>query len=146
MKWEVSGADRETGEERAVKVEADNENDAKRLAGRKGLLVAGARPMIDRYSVTEGQPATESVPSLAGLQIAVVMMITLTAICIVVAMMLLIGSMSGPVYTEPMQRMAADAERQAMWISAAGSLAAGALFAWAAFTADALRQHIRRHW
>lgn len=45
MQWEVTGADRTTGNETSLIIEADNEDSAKRRANRRGLLVANARPL-----------------------------------------------------------------------------------------------------
>lgn len=45
MQWEVTGADRTTGQDRSIIVEADTDDSARRLANRQGLLVADARPL-----------------------------------------------------------------------------------------------------
>lgn len=45
MQWEVTGADRKSGEERIIIIEAETEDSARRRANRRGLLVADARPL-----------------------------------------------------------------------------------------------------
>lgn len=43
MKWEVSGADRQTGQDKTIFIEADNEDSARRRGNRAGLMVADCR-------------------------------------------------------------------------------------------------------
>ena len=45
MRWTVNGADRQTGETRAVVVEASDRAQAERRGGRAGLLVESAAPL-----------------------------------------------------------------------------------------------------
>jgi len=59
MKWIVIGADRETGEDKAIEIEADNEESAKRRGNRAGLLVAEARPAVEAIEVDD-DPADDA--------------------------------------------------------------------------------------
>ena len=43
MKWEVTGADRQTGDDRTVLIDADTEDSARRRANRQGVVVADLR-------------------------------------------------------------------------------------------------------
>ena len=43
MQWQVSGADRDTGDERSIIIEADTEDSATRRGNRQGLFVSNAR-------------------------------------------------------------------------------------------------------
>ena len=45
MQWEVIGADRNTGDERTIILDADNEASATRRGNRQGLMVSAARPL-----------------------------------------------------------------------------------------------------
>ena len=56
MRWEVKGADRRTGEDRQIFVEANDEAQATRRAGRQGLLVESARPLDSNDSMAGGSP------------------------------------------------------------------------------------------
>lgn len=56
MRWEVKGADRQTGEDRQIFVEAGDEAQATRRAGRQGLLVESARPLDSNDSMAGGSP------------------------------------------------------------------------------------------
>ena len=57
MQWEVTGADRQTGQERRVLIDADDEASARRRANRRGVLVSEARP-IDPDDSVAGAIAT----------------------------------------------------------------------------------------
>ena len=52
MKWEVNGADRETGEEKTIVIEADTEDSARRRGNRAGLMVSGCRAIDNDDSVS----------------------------------------------------------------------------------------------
>lgn len=45
MKWEVTGADRQTGGEKRILVEAATEDSARRRAARQNVMVADVRPL-----------------------------------------------------------------------------------------------------
>lgn len=64
MKWEVSGADRNTGEDRSAIIEADNEESARRRGARAGLMVADVRIIEDGDSV-HGVPAILPIKTVA---------------------------------------------------------------------------------
>jgi hypothetical protein len=51
MKWEVTGADRQTGADRTITLEAGDEAQARRRANRQGVLVADLRPLDPNDSV-----------------------------------------------------------------------------------------------
>lgn len=61
MKWEASGADRATGEERRLVIEADDEASARRRANRAGVMVADVRPLDPDDSVA-GSPVVRTGP------------------------------------------------------------------------------------
>jgi len=61
MKWEVTGADRNSGEEKTVIIEADNEESARRRGNRAGLMVSGCRA-IDNDDSVSGVTAPAAVP------------------------------------------------------------------------------------
>jgi TM2 domain-containing membrane protein YozV len=56
MKWEVSGADRDTGRDRSMIIDAETEDSARRRGNRQGLLVAFVRPLDPEDSLA-GVPA-----------------------------------------------------------------------------------------
>lgn len=64
MRWEVTGADRQTGADRSIVVEAETEDSARRRANRQGLLVSDARAIESDDSV-HGEPVvlTEEEPA-----------------------------------------------------------------------------------
>lgn len=51
MQWEVTGSDRNSGEDKVVIIEADSEASASRRANRRGVLVASIRPLDPADSV-----------------------------------------------------------------------------------------------
>jgi|GEM_PF-2524448 len=59
MLWEVTGADRQTGQERILSIEADTEDSARRRGNRRGLMVADVRPLDPNDSVV-GQDAASA--------------------------------------------------------------------------------------
>ncbi len=61
MKWDVTGADRQSGQDKTLVVEADTKESAVRRAGRQGLLVADAVPQA-----SGGPAATKSPPKSAA--------------------------------------------------------------------------------
>ena len=67
MNWIVSGADRETGEDKAIEVEADSEESANRRAARRGLLVADVRPAAtaDHATIQVDDEPEESADTIA---------------------------------------------------------------------------------
>lgn len=60
MEWEVSGADRTTGQDKTLIIEADNEDSARRRANRQGLMVAEVRL---RDSGDSGLALAEALPT-----------------------------------------------------------------------------------
>jgi hypothetical protein len=62
MKWEVRGADRQSGAEYVEIIDADNEEQAKRRANRLGLLVESLRPLDPNDSVARDQSTAASQP------------------------------------------------------------------------------------
>ena len=54
MKWEISGADRTTGKETKLILDADDEASATRRGNRRGVLVESARPLDAGDSVAGG--------------------------------------------------------------------------------------------
>lgn len=63
MKWEVNGADRATGEEKSIILDADNEDSARRRGNRAGLMVADVRALDEGDSVA-GVPVVRTAPPL----------------------------------------------------------------------------------
>jgi hypothetical protein len=64
MKWEVRGADRQTGQDRALLVDADTEAEAIAAGNTGGLLVERTRRVTGTASTVPGvQPARPSVQS-----------------------------------------------------------------------------------
>jgi hypothetical protein len=73
MRWTVEGADKETGQERAIAVDADSKAQAERIASKRGLLVSDVHEpvslsdaekleaMVTR-SVESPQPASAPAP------------------------------------------------------------------------------------
>jgi hypothetical protein len=51
MQWELTGADRTTGDERTLLIEADNEASALRRGNRQGIMVAAVRLLDENDSV-----------------------------------------------------------------------------------------------
>lgn len=45
MRWEIRGADRETGADATIVVDAEGEDSARRRANRRGIVVSGVRPL-----------------------------------------------------------------------------------------------------
>lgn len=66
MEWEVTGADRVSGQDRSIIIEADTEDSARRRANRRGLLVADARPLENDDSAAgiPSGPAASSQPTV----------------------------------------------------------------------------------
>lgn len=56
MRWEVTGADRDSGRDQAIIVDAETEDSARRRANRRGLLVARVRAIENDDSVV-GMPS-----------------------------------------------------------------------------------------
>jgi hypothetical protein len=97
MKWEVKGADRETGEDQVVVVTALNQDEAERAASRKGLLIEYATPLVGRQKLLAFQP-----PKYSAI-IAGAMLLRISAVvCALVAALLIaiaiygIRNQSGP--------------------------------------------------
>lgn len=57
MQWEVTGTDRQLGEEKTIYIEADDEAQARRRANRAGLMVVDLRPLDPTDSVAGNQLA-----------------------------------------------------------------------------------------
>jgi len=65
MKWQVTGADRETGEDKTIEVEAVDEAQAIRRAARMGLLVASAEQEGNGVATAEVEPVAVEVEAIA---------------------------------------------------------------------------------
>lgn len=60
MQWQVTGADRQTGVEKAILIEADNEASASRRASRSGLMVSDVRLLYSDDSMIGQQIVANS--------------------------------------------------------------------------------------
>lgn len=101
MRWTVVGADKNTGQERSITVEASTEADAEKLANRAGLIVSDVSPVdalvelaqanqakppprtptpiVADYRTPEPEPP-RSVPSYIGLKIGSIILGVFAAI------------------------------------------------------------------
>ena len=69
MRWQVQGADRETGVKRALVIDAPSRNDAEVKARAEGLLIASIAPAPATERI-DGPSPTTGVPRYAGLELA----------------------------------------------------------------------------
>lgn len=51
MKWEITGADRKTGKDSTIIIEAENEESAMRRGNRAGMMISDCRPLDPNDSV-----------------------------------------------------------------------------------------------
>jgi hypothetical protein len=77
MEWRVSGADKTTGIDKVLLIEAENETEAVRQAGRQGLMVDGVRANV----------AMPRVKAISGLWLAILIVGPALAIAIVTYLM-----------------------------------------------------------
>jgi len=63
MDWQVDGADRETGEDKAFLIDADTEQQARAIAEAHGLYVSAAAPYVDpNYTPSPQEAAAATAP------------------------------------------------------------------------------------
>jgi ASCH domain len=63
MRWEVEGADKNTGQDKTIVVEADDPEAASRLANRRGLMVAAVRSLPTVKALIVRSPYAQQIAS-----------------------------------------------------------------------------------
>jgi hypothetical protein len=66
MRWQIQGADRQTGEDRRVEVEAESETDAVKAAGVAGLFVSDVKPLARTLDYRSIGAVDRTIPIAAG--------------------------------------------------------------------------------